>query len=122
MNINDILTLARAGFTAEQISLMYADTDSIKESAPAPAPAQAPAQAPAPAPAPAPVPAPAPAPAQAPVPAPTNSTDELLRQLLGAVQQQNRLHGIQEAPASADLAFDACARIINPMYGKEENK
>ena len=106
MNINDILTLARAGFTAEQISLMYADTDSIKE----PAPAQAPA------------PAPAPAPAQAPVPAPTNSTDELLRQLLGAVQQQNRLHGIQEAPASADLAFDACARIINPMYGKEENK
>ena len=98
MNINDILTLARAGFTAEQISLMYADTDSIKE----PAPAQAPAQA--------------------PVPAPTNSTDELLRQLLGAVQQQNRLHGIQEAPASADLAFDACARIINPMYGKEENK
>ena len=110
MNINDILTLARAGFTAEQISLMYADTDSIKEPAPAPAPA------------PAPVPAPAPAPAQAPVPAPTNSTDELLRQLLGAVQQQNRLHGIQEAPASADLAFDACARIINPMYGKEENK
>ena len=118
MNINDILTLARAGFTAEQISLMYADTDSIKEPAPAPAPAPAPVPAPAPAPA----QAPAPAPAQAPVPAPTNSTDELLRQLLGAVQQQNRLHGIQEAPASADLAFDACARIINPMYGKEENK
>ena len=89
MNINDILTLARAGFTAEQIGLMY--TDSVKEPAPAPAPA------------------------------PANSTDELLRQLLGAVQQQNRLHGIQEAPASADAAFDACARIINPMYGKEEN-
>lgn len=109
MNVNDILTLAKAGFNAAQITAL----------ATAVTPAPAPAPVPAPAPAPVPTPAPAPAPAPAPTPAPTvspNNTDltEVLNQLgvMQTAMQSMALNGAQQPkPESTD---DILASIINP--------
>ena len=125
---DDILTLAKAGFTANQIIAL----GSIQTPAPAPAPvAPAPAPAPvAPAPvAPAPVaPAPiAPAPAQAPVaPAPVapapDPFQQLFEQMTGikqAIQSSNIQNStIATQPQSTD---DILASIIQPTK-KEETK
>ena len=101
MNVNDILTLAKAGFSAAQITAL------------------ATAVTPAPAPAPAPVPAPTPTPTPAPAPAPTvspNNTDltEVLNQLgvMQTAMQSMALNGAQQPkPESTD---DILASIINP--------
>ena len=113
--INDVLTLARAGFTAGQIAAMTAAAPAPATPAPAPAaPAPAPA-APAPAapasaaPAPA-APAPAaPAPA-APAPAaptPADPLEQILTQL-----RLNALNAAQQPPAQS--VDEILAEIINP--------
>lgn len=100
MNNDDILTLAKAGFTAKQIAAL-----SMVGTAPAPAPAPAPDPAPAPAPAPAPDPAPAPQPATA---------DDVLK----AMQQMMLLQTQQPKQPTAE---DILAEIINPpLPNKEE--
>ena len=103
---NDILTLARAGFNAQQIAAL-----NTIGSAPAPAPAPAAPAAPAPA-APA-APAPA-APAPAPAPAQGATIDDVLNSITGLTQTfQNgfMLNAQQPKPATAE---DILASIINP--------
>ncbi len=102
---DEILMLAKAGFSAQQI----AGLSMVKEQ-PAPAPV-----APAPAPAPAPVaPAPAPvAPAPAPV-APALVADPVLaelQKLTGLVQNSNIL---QSAQPKVQTPEEILAEIINP--------
>ena len=95
MNTNDILTLARAGYTAEQISALARGMNS--------APAD---------------PAPAPAPADpAPAPAPANSNAELLNAIKGL---ETTIKGLavatttQSAPKTESVD-DIIASIINPQ-------
>ena len=111
-NNEDILTLAKAGFTAEQIAAL-----NQVGTAPAPAPAPAPAQAPAPAPAPAPEPAPAPAPATPPAPATAapHSVDDVLAAISGlsaSIQNANLLTA--QMPTERKTAENILASIINP--------
>ena len=112
---DDILTLARAGFTANQI-VALSQVGTV--TAPAPAPV-APAPAPV-APAPAPV-APAPAPAPAPVPAP-DPFQQLFEQMTGIKQaiQSNNIQNssIITQPQTTD---DILASIIQPSK-KEATK
>ena len=117
---DDILTLAKAGFTANQIIAL----GSIQTPAPAPvAPAPAPAPAPV-APAPAPVaPAPAPAPvAPAPVAPAPDPFQQLFEQMTGikqAIQSSNiQNSSIITQPQTTD---DILASIIQPTK-KEDNK
>lgn len=95
----DILTLAKAGFTAQQIAAL--NTLSVQ---PAPAPTLTPA------PAPTPTPAPTPAPAQTPAPAPAPAPDPLTQIL--AQLQLNAVNATQQ-PA-AQTMDDILAEIINP--------
>ena len=119
---DDILTLAKAGFTANQIIAL----GSIQTPAPAPvAPAPAPAPvAPAPAPAPvAPAPAPAPAPvAPAPVAPAPDPFQQLFEQMTGIKQaiQSNNIQNssIVTQPQTTD---DILASIIQPTK-KEDIK
>ena len=113
----DILTLAKAGFTAQQIAAL-----NIVEKAPAPAPVPEPEPAPAPAPEPAPAPAPEPepAPAPAPDPAPASTMDEILKSVQGLTQtfQNGFIMGAQQPkPVTAE---DILANIINPPSIKKE--
>ena len=105
----DILTLAKAGFTAQQIAAL-----NIVEKAPAPAPAPEPEPAPAPAPEPEPVPAPA------PDPAPASTMDEILKSVQGLTQtfQNGFIMGAQQPkPVTAE---EILANIINPPSPKKE--
>lgn len=101
MQLSDILTLARAGYTADQIAAL---DNPAPAAVPAPAPVIAPTPAPAPSqttPAPAPAPATAqtpapviaPAPASAPTPAQDNSTAllEALTKLIGQKQPEAQI-------------------------------
>ena len=98
--INDVLTLAHAGFTAGQIAAMTAAAPATPTPAPAaPAPAAPAPAAPAPAPAPA-----APAPA---APAPADPLEQILTQL-----RINALNAAQQPPAQS--VDDILAEIINP--------
>ena len=111
-NNEDILTLAKAGFTAQQIAAL--------NTIGAPAPAPAPAPEPAPAPAPAPEPAPAPAPAPEPAPAPAATMDEILKSVQGLTQtfQNGFIMGAQQPkPVTAE---EILANIINPPSPKKE--
>ena len=108
-NNEDILTLAKAGFTAQQIAAL-----NTVGTAPAPAPVPEPE----PAPAPAPEPAPAPAPEPAPVPAAT--MDEILKSVQGLTQtfQNGFIMGAQQPkPVTAE---EILANIINPPLAKKE--
>ena len=99
----DILTLAKAGFTAQQIAAL-----NIVEKAPAPAPA------------PEPEPAPAPAPAPAPDPAPASTMDEILKSVQGLTQtfQNGFIMGAQQPkPVTAE---EILANIINPPSKTKE--
>lgn len=103
MTRDDILTLAKAGFTAQQIAALA----SVGATPPAPAPAAAPAAAPSP--------APAPAPAQAPAPAPAQGTvDEILTKLgvLTDTLQSSAILGAQQP--GQETADDILAHIIAP--------
>ena len=104
MNVSDILTLAKAGFTAEQIGKL------MQISAPAPAPAPAPAQAP----------APAPAPAQDNTQAQFDKVFQKIADLTGIVQRGNIANARQ--PDSQPLtAEDVLAEIIRPCNGGAVN-
>ena len=96
MDIKDIIALANAGFTAQQIATMATT---------------APAPAPVPAPAPAPVPVPAPAPAPAPVP-----VDPIMEQLkaLTTAVQTNAIINSQLPITQPETPEDILASIINP--------
>ena len=99
----DILTLAKAGFTAQQIAAL-----NIVEKAPAPAPA------------PEPEPAPAPAPAPAPDPAQASTMDEILKSVQGLTQtfQNGFIMGAQQPkPVTAE---EILANIINPPSKTKE--
>ena len=118
-NNEDILTLAKAGFTAQQIAAL-----SVVQAAPAPAPTPVtptPAQAlvaPAPdtpalvAPAPAPAPA-APAPA-----APQASIESVLASINGLSQQMQQGFIQQTQQPMPAKAEDILAEIINPPMKK----
>lgn len=95
MTRDDILALARAGFTADQIAALAA--------APAPATAPAPAAAPAP--------VTAPAPAAAPAADPMLQLMQQVGALTQAVQSSNLLNSQQPKPQTAD---DILAAIIRP--------
>ena len=102
MDIKDIIALANAGFTAQQIATMATT-----------APAPAPVPAPAPAPAPVPVPAPAPVPASAPAPVPVDPIMEQLKALTTAVQT-NAIINSQLPITQPETPEDILASIINP--------
>ena len=123
-NNEEILTLAKAGFTAQQIAALNmvgttpapaAPAAPIAAPAPTPAPVAAPAPTPAPVAAPAPTPAPVAAPAPAPVAAPQGATaDDILKAISGLSQQVTT--GLiqttpQPTPATAESIL---AEIINP--------
>lgn len=98
MNAKDIIALATAGFTADQIAKI--------------------AQADEPAPAPAAEPAPAPAPAQEPTPAPAQPAPfeyanllDKMDTLVAQIQQSAILNSAQPKEESAD---DILAAIIDP--------
>ena len=97
MNVSDILTLAKAGFTAEQIGKL------MQIGAPAPVPA----------PAPAPVPAPAPAPV-------TDNTqeqfDRMFQQIanLTGIVQKGNLQNAQVDNSKTLTAEDVLSEIIRP--------
>ena len=120
MDINDIITLGKMGFTADQV-MSLVNTHIL---APAPAPDPAPAPAPDPAPAPAPAPTPAPTPAPAPVPQPDAFTAFLTQMQDTQQQMMNTLQQIQQAnmyaaqqppiPSVQEQAQAALAAIINP--------
>ena len=120
-NNEEILTLAKAGFTAQQIAAlnMVGTTPApavpaAPVAAPTPAPV-APAPAPVAAPVAAPTPAPAPAPVAAPTPAPQGATaDDILKAISGLSAQVTT--GLiqttpQPTPATAESIL---AEIINP--------
>lgn len=106
MTNEDILTLAKAGFTAQQIAALSM-TGLNKQSTPAPQPQAAPEQ-------PAPIAAAAPAPdAPAPAaPAPATADD-----VLKAMQQMMLLQTQQPKQPTAE---DILAEIINPPLPKKE--
>lgn len=110
-NNEDILILAKAGFTAQQIAALNNVT-----AAPAPAPEPAPAPAPVPAPAPEPVPAPAPAPA-APQGATVDDVLKSVKDLTATFQNGFMLNSQQPKPVTAE---DILANIINPPLPKKE--
>lgn len=125
MEIKDIIALANAGFSKEEIERIAAS--SLAEPAADPAPAPDPSPAPASAPAPDPAPAPAPAPALAPAPEPAEgvSADQMLAEILGLKKliQENNINNSQ-MPAqlsSAQQADAALASIINPNRGGNKN-
>ena len=99
----DILTLAKAGFTAQQIAALSAV-----------------GAAPTPAPTPEPTPAPTPAPQPTPAPAPAATMDEILKSVQGLTQtfQNGFIMGAQQPkPVTAE---DILANIINPPSPKKE--
>ena len=104
-NNEDILTLAKAGFTAQQIAAL-----NIVGTAPEPTPA----------PDPEPAPEPTPAPAPEPTPAQGTTMDEILKSVQGLTQtfQNGFIMGAQQPkPVTAE---DILANIINPPSPKKE--
>lgn len=114
-NNEDILVLAKAGFTAEQIAALNSAVKA-PEAATAPAPE---VEAPAPAPAPE-APAPAPAP-EAKATAAPHSVDDVLQAISGlsaSIQNANLLQ--TQMPTEQKTAETILASIINPPKKKEE--
>lgn len=107
MNVSDILTLAKAGFTAEQIGKL------MQIEAPVPAPVPAPAPAPVPAPVPAPDPAPVPAPAQDNTQEQFDKIFQQIANLTGIVQMGN-LQKAQVDTSKPLTAEDVLSEIIRP--------
>lgn len=111
-NNEDILVLAKAGFTAEQIAALNSAVKAPEAPAPAPAP-----EAPAPAPE-----APAPAPeAPSPATAAPHSVDDVLAAISGlsaSIQNANLLQA--QMPTEQKTAESILASIINPPQKKED--
>lgn len=113
MTLQEIISLANAGFNAKQIATLASMSVETPAPAPAPTPAPAPAQDPAH--------APAPAPAQVQLPAsatlPTN-TDQMQAMFNSLIRSASIAYSEQPARETAD---DVLASIINPPTMKEEN-
>ena len=106
-NNEDILVLAKAGFTAEQIAALNSAVKAPEVAATAPAP-----EAPAPAPAPE---------APAPATAAPHSVDDVLQAISGlsaSIQNANLLQ--TQMPTEQKTAETILASIINPPKKKEE--
>lgn len=101
-NNEDILVLAKAGFTAQQIAALNNVTVT---------PAPAPAPEPVPAPEPAPAPAPAPAAPAAPQGATVDDVLKSVKDLTATFQNGFMLNSQQPKPVTAE---DILANIINP--------
>ena len=128
MELNDILTLVKAGYTRDEIAQME------KPATPNPAPVVEPTPTPAPVaePAPAPVvvpvavPAPAPAPTQQPVQAPAEPTMAELMQSIAKLTSAVQANAIAQSvipgggTPQTPTAEDMLAEIIRPTY-KERN-
>ena len=107
---DEILTLAKAGFTAQQIAgLSMINNSPVPQ--PAPAPVPQPAPAPVPQPAPVPVPQPAPVPVPQPAPAPVDPVLAELQKLTGLVQGSNIMNVNQPKVQTPE---EILAEIINP--------
>ena len=107
MNYTDIIALARAGFTAQQIAQM-AQVEPVYQPTPAPVPQ--------------PEPAPVPQPEPAPVPQPDQLTAILaeMQTLKQTVQAQNRQNA-ELIPPTPQTAQDILTSIIKPPT-KDGNK
>ena len=119
MTPDDIIVLAKAGFTSDQIAAL-ASVTTTQQAAPATTPAPAPATAPEQTPAPAPAAAPPAAPAPTPAAQPTDQTAEILRKLgvlTDAIQSSGIINSNQPAEQTAD---DILAAIIRPPTTKGE--
>ena len=124
MKIEDIIALAKAGFTMEQIGdmnriLAQPEPAPAPQPTPAPQPAPAPQPTPAPQPAPTPQPTPAPAPqpqpAPAPQPEPAKDYQKIFEELTGikqAIQQGNI--GSDSFTKPTRTTDDILADLINP--------
>ena len=111
-NNEEILTLAKAGFTAQQIAAL-----NMVGTTPAPVAPAAPTPAPvaAPAPTPAPVAAPAPIPAPVAAPAPQGATADDILKAISGLSAQVTTGLIQTTPQpSPATAESILAEIINP--------
>lgn len=110
MKIDDIIALAKAGFTMEQIGEL--NRILVK---PEPDPAPAPQPEPAPQPAPAPQPVPAPQPAPAPQPEPAKDYQKIFEELTGIKQaiQQGNIGG-DSFTKPTRTTDDILADLINP--------
>lgn len=108
INLNDVLTLCKAGFSADQIAGMI----NAEKQTPAPQPAPAPD----PQPVPAPDPQPAPAPDPQPAPAPEDPYERIMQEITGLRQQiQNTNLGAAQQPPTQELTGDQIlANIIRP--------
>lgn len=113
-NNEDILTLAKAGFTAQQIAAL-----NTVQQAPATEPVAQPE--PAPQPEPTPAPAPQPEPQQAPQPAP--STNDILAEISALHKDmQSALLQTSQQPngGQPQTSEQILAQIINPTYPQKE--
>ena len=113
-NNEDILTLAKAGFTAQQIAAL----NTVQQD---PAPQPEPAPAPQPEPQPATAPAPQPEPAPAPQPAP--STNDILAEISALHKDmQSALLQTSQQPngGQPQTSEQILAQIINPTYPQKE--
>lgn len=108
MNYTDIVALAKAGFTAQQIAQM----------AVAPEPTPAPASTPTPAPEPTPTPAPT------PTPVPEDQLTAILAEMatLRQTVQAQALQNAELIPPKAQTAQDVLASIIAPPPKDGGNK
>ena len=119
MTANDIITLANAGFNANQIAkiLEIANAPAPVPTPPAPVPTQVPTPpAPVPTP-PAPVPTQVPTP---PAPVPTNAPDYILQAIQKVDDRLNQLAIQNSRMPERQTTDDILAEIINPP--REEEK
>lgn len=129
MNLDDLLTLVKAGYTKEEISQMTALTSTKGDN---PAPAKDPAGG-TPDPEPVPEPAPEPKPAaaeteyqksiikEAAADTEYQKLEKLLNQFINTAQAQN-LNGSMSAAAPQRTTQDILASVIAPPARKENNK
>ena len=117
MNINDVIALARAGYTRDEIAAL---AKSAAHEQPKPAPEQKPQPAPEQKPQPAPEQQPQPAPEQQEQPAYDFLTllSEKIDGLSSAIKAANILNS-QMPEVKRETAQDALASIIIPSYKKE---
>ncbi len=133
MELTDVLALAKAGYSKEEIAL-FTQTGTpapspapVAETAPSAVPAQGEAPAPVPTPTPAPTPTPTPTPVPAPVPAPT--PEQKQPSMMDIMQSIAKLTSAVQANALAQTAIpqgvinppsaeDMLAEIIRPTFQK----
>lgn len=130
MELSDILTLVKAGYTREEIAQMEKpatpDPAPVVEPTPTPAPVAEPAPAPVVVPVAVPTAQPAPAPTQQPVQAPAEPTMAELMQSIAKLTSAVQANAIAQSviPGGANpqtpTAEDMLAEIIRPTY-KERN-